>query len=436
MVKKKIKVLLCINLSFIITNIYKPKLQANALDKNNISLEILMNNYFDKFIDEYNKTHEEKLLATSIKGYKLLSYPYNTYFYDFDIGYAIINKNFEILKIDNVDLTYETDILSKNDVGFDGRNFYYIDNNIKYEFENIYEDIYLSGTEEIASSSNETVYDGQLVAGDGKIYDIESYTKSRYPDYEYSKSNFLKSYRLVYQQDTSFFLNNKGNTEGNCVLNSSYSMLINMARNFWDEKYYTKEYYVNLFDDNTIYNDSLYDILIPNGWKINNKYRIGDDNKGKADLKSMPYLYTQIRDAAINKYGYDVNIGMRSSNIINIINDIQGSYGYNSSFKETTSNDDIIYLLNSYIPSVISTSSSIYGNHAMAVYGYYVISKTDTWWFFSSTAYKYFYCVDDGWLYKVNNEKCKNKKIYYDVNVNNNYKFICANKSSLILSLC
>lgn len=436
MIKKNIRILLCINLSLIITNIYKPKLQTYAFEKSNISLEILMNNHFDKFIEEYNKAHKEKLLAKSINNYKLLTYPYNTYFYDFDIGYAIINKEFEILKIDNVDLTYEKDLLSKDDVGFDGRNFYYIDNNVKYEFENVYEDAYLKGVEEVSSTSNEIVYDGQLEAGDGKIYDIESYVSSRYPDYKFYKSNFINNYRLVYQMDTSYYLTNKGESEGNCVLNSTYSMLINMAKNSWNEKYYTKEYYVDLYNNDAIYNDSLYDNLITAGRHINEDYRLGVDRNKQKVLSNMPHLYAQIRDVAISKYGYDVDNGMYSSNIINIVNDIQGWYGYDSTFKESTSNDDVIYLLNSYIPSVVSTSSLTYGNHAMAIYGYYVISKTNTWWIFSSTDYKYFYCIDDGWSFKLKDYRCKGKKIYYDVNVNNNYKFICADKSTLLLSVC
>ena len=300
----------------------------------------------------------------------------------------------------------------------------------------MYEDSYLNGVEDVNSISSETVYDGQLEAGDGKIYDIESYVNSRYPDYQFYKSNFINNYRLVYQQDTSYYLSSDDRCEGNCVLNASYSMLINMARNSWNEKYYTKEYYVNLYDNKAIYNDSLYDSLTSNGWKINYGYRIGSDENGKKVLKSMPHLYTQIRDVAISKYDYDVTNGMMSSDIVNIINDIQGWYGYNSTFKETTSNDDVINLVNSYIPSVISTSSITYNNHAMSVYGYYVILKTNTWWFFSSTDYKYFYCVDDGWPYKISDKKCKNKKIYYDVNVNNNYKFICADKNSLTLSIC
>lgn len=116
------------------------------------------------------------------------------------------------------------------------------------------------------------------------------------------------------------------------------------------------------------------------------------------------------------------------------LNPKNGDVSFN--LKEIENNDYVIYLMNSYIPSVISTSSLTYGNHAMAVYDYYVISKTNTWWFFSSTDYKYFYCVDDGWCYKLNDYRCKGKKIYYDVNVNSNYKFICADKSTLLLSVC
>lgn len=435
-IKKNIKLLLCLNLSLIITNIYKPKLNVYAFDKNNISLETLMDNHFDMFVEQYNHAHEDKLLARSIKDSKLLSYPSNTYFYDFDIGYALINKDFEIIKIANEDLSYENELLSKDEVVYDGRNFYYVDNNIKYEFESIYEDTYLTGTDSMTSSSNVIAYDGQLKSGDGQIYDIDLYVKSRYPEYQFSKSNYIRNYRLVYQNDTSYYIGSDGHTEGNCVLNSAYSMLINMARNSWNEKYYTKEYYVDLFNNNAIYNDSIYRDVISEGGQINNGYRIGEDNNGKKRLSFMPHLYTQIRDDAISKYNYDIHTGMNSSDIINIVNDVQGWYGYSSTFKETTSNDDIAYLVDSHIPSVISTTSATYGNHAMSVYGYYVISKTNTWWIFSSTDYKYFYCVDDGWAYKSNNAKCKGKNIYYDANVNNNYKFICADKASLILSLC
>lgn len=391
-----------------------------------------MTNQFDVFISQYNASHEEKMMATEILRYRKMNNQDSKYYFDFDCGYSVISSDFEVLSIENVDPQFENEIFNHDEIFYQGGAFYYSDGKGTFEF--VIEDntnIGSSDTEhDELSLASVTAYDGQLEDGDGKIYDIAAYVADRYPDYQYNKSRIITNYRYIYQYDTSFYLHS-GSSEGNCVINSTYSMLLNTGMNGYCSKFYSNDYYMDCRYTNPIANDVHYSIT-NNGWNINERVRIGSDRNGYNALENIPHLYYQLRERAIASYGYDENSGMKGTYIPNMIADIDGYYGYTTSYSNTSDRNTVLDLIDDGIPSVVLTSNSeTYGNHAMAVKGYYVISKDESFWLFNIVKYIYFYCVDDGHTYKLTKSACKGKNIFYDGSASGSHTFVCADKSTL-----
>lgn len=307
--------------------------------------------------------------------------------FDGDNGYMLVTTDNELYEFET---TGELDYLKDIDYAY----YSTIDGFVYYDEKmGSYERFEAIGKEDVLCKD----YDGQVgTAGDGKIYDIDAYVKSRYPKYTYQSGYSLSDYEFIYQWDTSIYRTDN-DSEGNCVINATYSMM-NHWRNTGRANRLpntTVDYSSAVTADPfySKYGNNTYD-----NWRVNSS----------STLSKMPELYMHIRDYAI-EYGYYPDQGMKFSYADDIANATAKDYGNTAvEVKETSSFSTAkIYLDYGRSGAISVTGSSTFGNHAMGLYGYRVYTYTTGWWIFKSTKTVYFYQVDDGHSYK--------KGVYTDV---------------------
>lgn len=368
----------------------------------------------------------------------------------------VVNEDFEVLYIDFsgdngfLVLNDETDeIYEFNDHGDlvelrHASNYHYSihDSFVVFdEVKNIYEKIYDANFEDVICTNDEIlsspeIHGGQDREGDGQIYDLNAYVSSRYPGYTYVQSKYIRNYRVVYQTDNSVYVENTYNSagyatggyrsEGNCVINYTFSMLSNLPTlenqygYCWryNENYlaayspinystavYADSQYSNYGMHNYIktwYDDDEHDYF-SSYWEINNHY----NSRYNRAINDLPTLYMQLRTVAISN-GYNPTDGMNFSKTKTMVENTDHFYSYDLQLNLSASTDSVISNINYNIPSLISTSGSeTFGNHAMTVYGYakYSYQKQILWW--QETHYAYFWMVDSGWW-------PNNESLFYD----------------------
>ncbi len=160
-------------------------------------------------------------------------------------------------------------------------------------------------------------------------------------------------------------------------------------------------------------------------------------------IDSIPHMYIQLRDEAINNYGYENN-GMSHTYADNMIETVThlAEYNYpNFDMVSTSSDDTIISQIDSGKIALISTSGSeTYSNHSMAVYGYrkykyytYILG------IIKKTNYAYFWVVDSGHRTKVHSLNFRNSNgdylNWFDGNQSST-DFMYISASSFILPSC
>ena len=368
-------------------------------------VEFIENN-FSQVIFEYNNAHEDTGLqcnATSIEGQTLiLLTDFNRYgiFLDFDgsNGYMLVTEGYTLYEFEpQGDLPYLKGVTLAYYNSFDG--FMYLDTETglleKYDYVDKTSELYGGlGTE---ATAEDVLYGaaGQPsdVNGDGKIYDIDSYVAAVYPNYVYQDRYIITDYQFIYQDDTSVYKRYSGGkiyTEGNCVINATYSMMNDWYRRGrfqWLPSGTTN--YATLVTSDRLY--STYGTGTYNGWTTNSYYT----------LSHMPTLYLELRDYAID-YGYNPVNGMSSNYIIDMVERVASSRGYTFNMVKTSSfNSNVRYQLDTNHACVISVNgSSTFNNHSMGLFGYVHYTYTSGWWIFATTKDKYFYVVDDGHSYK------------------------------------
>lgn len=402
-----------------------------------------MNNNFDTFIAKYNETHSEKLEASKIKRSVPIDSPFaeQVYFIDFDNGYMVVSDDYNIYEMNNNDLAFEDDIFTSKNVYYDGTSFY-LDG---IEF-GVYDDgALLDGKDSAAISaiafSTYASDTNEFASDDGKLSEdkISSYISSYYPDYNIVDSSYIDNYQYIYQFDTSVYLpytsTGSYSSEGNCVINSTFSMLYNMAKKDWDRDFLYNDSYIDYSENIT--QDSHYYLLnlTDQEYKLNDRRgRIGYPYTGYNCLENMSQLYLRLREEAIG-YGYNETKGMTFGYAENMAETVEKWYGYITDFYRTNDYNNMKDLVDSNIPCLVSSSGSLtYGNHAMAVRGYIKLEKTSGWRIFTSTDTKWLLAVDDGHSYKIS--EGKDKDYFYDPNRAGGATFICANKSTLDYSTC
>ena len=418
---------------------YDVNLAGQANSVNNSVIEELINlmyNKTDLFVDYYNEYHDSiHFEGEEIVRHKVINSKEKALvIFDFDIGYTLISEDYEVFEISNDDLTFINELFNKKVVYYDSGNYYYEEGENIYLFvEDIKQDELYSGSDVLhetnfALSSTENSF--QIEAGDSYIIDINAYVNNMYPGFTFYKQNKIENYYYVYQYDTSFYLES-GGSEGNCVLNAMYSMMLNMGHNFYYNNFIKQTTYRNYL--NTITSDILYNLVEDGTHTVNNRSRVGKDWNGAKALEKFPELYYIFRDIAIREYDYHPSRGMYIDSICYILDDVGPQFDYNPYFLPTSNDQTIAELIDLGVPSVISTSDSIiYNAHAMAVVGYASFYKTTGWWIFSDTEYKYFYIVDDG---HTNHKEYKDTGYYFDQYVCG-ASFIHAVPSHLVFSNC
>ena len=424
--------LLCLAAASLVSNVGP----CSNIDDNYLSIPLVefMSSNFDTFVNKYNEYHEDKLIATALIRTRdlILQEEEKGYFFDFDYGFMVASEDYKIYLISNYDLPYENDLfLTKSDLYFKGSSFY---NEEGYEY-GVVNNLIASG-DTLESVSDPT----DLKNTDGKIDNskISEYISTNYPGFNIVSENYIKNYDYIDQADTSVYVkpidSDWFQTEGNCVINSTYSMLHNLGKKNMDRKFYHKDYYVNYGGEKVTHDAHYY--LVNNGWVVNKTRRAGNPKNGMVRIETMSDLYLRLRERAISSYGYTETIGMFFNDAKNMAMDVDGWYGYNTTFFETGDFNTMKQLVDSEIPSLVSTNNSIiYKNHSMAVNGYIKLKKTSGWWIFSSTETKWILSVDDG-----HQDSCvsgnEDKRKFYDPNKRGGAQFICADKSTLDYSLC
>ena len=360
---------------------------------------------FSTVMDEYNLAHAEEsepCRATSIEGraeiYITDIEKYGIYLdFDGDNGYLLVTENYHLYEFEPTgDLKYLKNVDFAYYSSFDG--FMYMDSVFgtleRYDYVDNSNELY--GAEKVDgdslfSQSGLTASAGQ--DSKGHIYDIDAYVADVYPDYKYVKRYMGTAYEWIYQDDTSLYYRHVGEdtwTEGNCVINATYSMMNDWVRR---RKF-------SWLPSGTVD----YRGCMP-GDPLYSKYGTGTYNgwvpRRDESLDAMPALYMELRSYAIT-YGYLPDKGMLSAYIIDMVKRVGTTRGYTMNMlKSSTFNDDVKSLLNSDFACVITANgSNVYGNHAMGLYGYVEYEYTSGWWIFSKTETKYFYVVDDGHSYK------------------------------------
>lgn len=310
---------------------------------------------------------------------------------------------------------------------------FYDENGFEYGIStdiNVLSEVNADSKATLNSSITSSNYDGYITNSQ-----IDNYISTYYSGYNIVSENYIPFYDYISQFDTSVYIKTAGNTiysEGNCVINSTYSMLHNLGKKERDRDFYYSDYYVDYTGDNLIH-DAHYS-LIHNGWKVNNFSRSGAPNVGKKALEVIPDLYLRLRERAISSYGYHEDTGMIGSYAKDMAMDVDGWYGYNTTFFETNDFNTIKTLVDSLIPSLVGTSGSItYHNHSMAVNGYIKLEKTSGWWIFTSTDTKWILAVDDGHQSSCINGN-ESKRRFYDPNKAGGARFICAGKNTIDFS--
>ncbi len=271
-----------------------------------------------------------------------------------------------------------------------------------------------------------TAYPGQTKAGDGQILStkITEYVAARYPDYKYESKvdDLVGGFNYISQMETSYyvkyFTDAEGNltesfscwSEGNCVLNALY-----MIMDSWQENGFLKNLpTTNTNLNSTIMSDPLYSYygmgIVREGesggkisktgnssgagsgvyykWQTNNSYY----------LRYMPTLYANIRDCAVDTYGYTPETGFVFNNVPKTAEYIANTlYGNDIDVKKSSSISSALANIANKAVLLGINNSSTYGDHGVAVVGYYKYSYKSGWWIFNSTKYAYFYEIADGW---------------------------------------
>lgn len=127
---------------------------------------------------------------------------------------------------------------------------------------------------------------------------------------------------------------------------------------------------------------------------------------------------------------------MYLADVKNMAMDVDGWYGYDTTFRDTKNFDIVKEMVDDNIPLVVGTTGSItYDNHAMSVNGYIKMQKTSGWWIFTSTDTKWILAVDDGHQdsHSWGGEK---QRRFYDPNKKGGADFVYADRNTIEYSFC
>jgi hypothetical protein len=411
-----------------------------AMDsKVRMSVTQLLTEDFSGFVEQYNEYHEADLLATKLLRYRPLILEDNGkgYFFDFDYGYMVATEDYDIRQISNYDLSFENELfLTDESIYFTGTAFF---DSCGKEYGVVNDDIPSTGSSEAGNNyaSNVSSFDKE---GGITSATIKEYLSTFYSGYSIVQENYVDFYDYIFQADTSVYLQDAEGgpySEGNCVINSTFSMLHNMGIKGRDFDFDYLDKYVD-YSGEKLKNDPHYSIRNNvGGWRPNDGYNWCNPNQGKKRLTCMSDLYLHLREKAITSYGYDEDRGMGFSCSKDMAMEAAKSYGYETKFFQTNDFDSMRQSINCCIPALVSATNSITyrGSHAMAVNGYIKLEKQTKWWFFTGTDTKWILAVDDG-----HQDSCiagrEGKRRFYDPNRQGGASFVCVDTKTVVYSYC
>lgn len=406
--------------------------------------------HFNQFVDEYNANNKEILKATSIEYSTIINLieddNYGIYLdFNDDNGYCVMTG-------DNTIYTLEVKGDYKELREEEKLYYSYIDGFVYLEESGVYK---RQIKDENKKNSNQALktYPGQTEPGDGKIsyrY-INDYIDQRYPDYQYEEQNvnLRDNFKYYSQKELSYFNQYKCNSdgtiyanyneyysEGNCSLTAMTSVLTS-----WASKGFIKNIDYNGTSNiiSSIKNHPQFEkwgsgkILYSSNGDVCGTVQHKENNSNnpllssgnvnyeyycwlinlKLPLSKMSNLYSNLREYAVNQFGYTPISGLYTDQILSTLNNMPKQY-YNQNIN--------VYLTDSVTSAVDSINtgkavymaingSSTYQDHAVVLLGYQKYSYTTGWWVFKKTHYVYFYEIADGWKVSSN---------YFDPNTDAN----------------
>lgn len=430
--KKMIKKTICLALGFslIVGSISLPisKTVARA-DSETISEVKPFSNYSEaqavlgfitnnvsRFVEEYNKTltDDECLSATYIEYSKIVQLVEDSQwgvYIDFDgnNGYTVVTSDYKVYELE----TYGDFSILRNidDIRYsyiDG--FFYVTEDgalqkvINEDSENSVSYISETGLRQGGESATNLPPDGEILPNN-----INKYVSEKYPNYTFEESCSLRS-GFIYskQYDTSYYvktytdqtgvLNGDSYSEGNCVLNSTYMLLLN-----WQQRGFVQNLITTTLDASiTIESDPLYSYygtetvrseVVENvtkyyKWEPNWEY-----------LADMPILYSTIRYRCVNEYGYNPETLFPFAKVENVAEYVANTLrGNNINVKSALIFSNALDSLHENKVAFMGINgSSTYKDHGVVLMGYQKYSYESGWWIFTSTKYAYFYEIADGW---------------------------------------
>ncbi len=216
-----------------------------------------------------------------------------------------------------------------------------------------------------ASLSNKTMYTGQILSGEGGITQPELYVNDRYGSgYTLYQSSELPFYNCYDQYDLSIYYANSGMTsEGNCTLTAIFSAL-----SYLQQAGKAPSLPASV---TTISVDATADVFF---------YKYNQDPTYMIQTpKTLPQLYEDLRQLAIQKYRYQVG-SVSPLTIETIAKTILTKYGcelpvvnhYLWSYEM-----EALQQINAGLPVLMNTANSAtYGSHSMVITGYRCYRKT------------------------------------------------------------
>lgn len=323
----------------------------------------------------------------------------------------------------------ETAILGKLFLFEDGRTFIVIDSNNNFVLQNTLPDnfnIYsikqlllnpylgyfsinedkLTFLDELSKEFNNISSDGgtvNLEEGCKRDSELNSFISDSHPNWIFIEKKYIHHYTWVRQFATSFYtlcyFNLDGTcqegpySEGNCVLNSSFSLLYNLPRvsdpsgNFWhydssllnignpinkligiENDYFYIPYNVG----NNVY----YSLPIGPEFPLYHRWDINTSDTSfyvgiQSTIENIPIGYDLIRTKAINDCGYDIDVGTNTWYDPNLLESLNQSYGISINALRASPVNSVVSNINYGIPSLIDVvDHPVFDNHTMSVYGY------------------------------------------------------------------
>ena len=401
-------------------------------------------NNLETFVQKYNESREDEseyLHATGVERIKIVNLiedeNYGAYIdFDGNNGYAVVTGDYTIYDLQTEgDLSYLDDEEEVYYSYFDG--FYRLGDDGLFERHEGY--LPETAPDDVVSTTPSGVDE------EGYIIDLEDYIESHYEDYTYNASalsGYVPNYIFQTQNETSYFLFNpadaQGNrynflniSEGNCALTAMSNIL-----KFWGQEGLAFTYHNETIDltdsieNNPYYADFSGDTLRPN-YAFNPEKEISDKNSVNAiwhvngDLTAIPFTYSVIYNHCLYHYGYTPESGFNVSNVPAVLEYYVTLYNESLSIDVVQTTDTVSVRNSMHQGRAVYMALSkdpVYENHGVAIIDIDEYKYEDGWWIFAETKYAYFYEIIDGHNgreFSDSGELEDNGIRYYDPNANN-----------------